>query len=372
MDRRPELDWLRVVAIAILHAFHVGMMFNTWDWHLKNPEALPALEPAMGFLHQIRMPLLMVIAGVATAIALERRSIAGFAADRVKRLLVPLLFGVFVVVPPQIYIERLAHGYAGSYLAFYPSVLRFEPYPAGNLSWHHLWFVAYLFVYCVTALPAFAWLARATGRRALAWLERAWSRGWLVALAVPLAVERLALGDHPETHALWNDPNTVAYYGLLFAIGHLLGRSRTAWDHLVARRRRYLIALAVLLAIMLPPNAYPAPFEQLGTTATVWCVILNAFAWTRWYFLRPRAHVPRWLDHAQRLSYPFYLLHQTVIVLVGWVWLAWPMPPWPRFAGVLVTSFAATWALCELVARIAPLRPLFGLAPRRARLARGL
>ncbi|HEU4728777.1 MAG TPA: acyltransferase [Kofleriaceae bacterium] len=366
MNRRPELDWLRVVAIAILHVFHVGMIFNRWDFHLKNPEPLPVLEPPMAFLHQVRMPLLMVIAGIATAIALERRSIAGFAIDRIKRLLVPLVFGMFVIVPPQIFIERIASGrFTGSYFAFYPSVLELRPYPAGSFSWHHLWFVAYLFVYCMLAIPLFVALDRAPGRRLLGWLDRAWARGGIVLLFVPLALERFALRGYPETHDLTHDPDTLAYYGLLFVLGHLIGRSRTVWDHLVARRRRYLAATCVLLAVMLPPNEYPAPLEQLGALATIWCLILTALGWTRWYFQRPAARVPGWLDHAQRLSYPFYILHQTVILVIGWAWLAVPLGPWPRFGAVLITSFAATWLGCELVARVPALRPWFGLAPHR-------
>ncbi|MEO7735861.1 MAG: acyltransferase [Kofleriaceae bacterium] len=366
MNRRPELDWLRVVAIAILHAFHVGMMFNTWDFHLKNPDPLPVLEVPMSFLHVVRMPLLMVIAGIGTAIALQRRSVGRFALDRTKRLLLPLVFGMLVIVPPQIYIERLAHGeiHAG-YLAFYRTVFELRPYPAGSFSWHHLWFVAYLFLYCIAALPLFAGLATAPGRRLLGWLDRAWARGWVFALFVPLALERIALGAHPETHALFNDPNTLAYYGLLFLSGHLVGRSHTVWPHLVARRWRYLLVLCVLLAVMLPPNLYPSPFEELGTAATVWCVALNAFAWTRWYFQRPAARVPSWLDHAQQLSYPFYILHQTVILAAGWAWLSIEMGPWSRFAAVLISSFVATWALCETVARISLVRPLFGMGPRR-------
>jgi len=372
MNRRPELDWLRVVAIAILHVFHVGMMFNRWDFHLKNPDPLPVLEPVMAFLHQVRMPLLMVIAGIATAIALERRSVGAFAVDRIKRLFVPLVFGMFVIVPPQIYVERVAHGaFDGSYAAFYPSVFALRPYPAGSFSWHHLWFVAYLFLYCMVALPALRGLATAPGRRLLGWVDRVGARGGVVVLLVPLAIERLALRDYPETHALRGDLNTLVYYAMLFAFGHLLGRSRATWDHLVARRWRYLAALGVLLAVMLPPNEYPFPFEQIGTTATVWLVVLAALGWSRWYFLRPGVRVPRWLDHAQRLSYPFYILHQTVILVVGWAWLSLAMGPWPRFIAVLVSSFVTTWALSELVARVAPLRPLFGLAFRRSPVRHG-
>jgi peptidoglycan/LPS O-acetylase OafA/YrhL len=366
MQRRPELDWLRVVAIAILHVFHVGMIFNRWYFHLKNPEPLPVIEEPMAFLHAVRMPLLMVISGIATAIALERRTVAGFAADRLKRLLIPLVFGMLVIVPPQIYVERVTTGgYPGSYLAFYPSVFQLRPFPAGNLSWHHLWFVAYLLVYCLAALPLFAGLATAPGRRWLAWLDHVWARGWIAVVFVPLALERIALRDYPETHALVHDPDTLAYYALLFAFGHLIGRSTAVWDHLVARRWRYLSATCALLAVMLPPNEYPVPFEQIGAQATVWCVLLTALGWTRWYFQRPCVRVPSWLDHAQRLSYPFYILHQTVIVVIGWAWMRVPLGPWPRFGAVLVTSFAITWVLCELVART-PLRPLFGLAPRRS------
>src|SRR5690349_9771485 len=105
--RHADMDWLRVVAILLLHLFHTGMMFNSWGWHLKNPETLSVLEPPMEVLHLVRMPLLMLLAGAGTALALRRRGIGAFAWDRTKRLLWPLVFGMLVIVPPQIYIERL-------------------------------------------------------------------------------------------------------------------------------------------------------------------------------------------------------------------------------------------------------------------------
>jgi glucans biosynthesis protein C len=364
MNRRSELDLLRVIAIAILLVYHVGMMFNTWDWHLKNPEPLTVLEGPMAVSHQLRMPLLMVIAGVATAIALERRSIAALAVDRVKRLFLPLVFGMFVVVPPQVYVERLATGgYTGSYLSFYPSVFELRSYPEGSFGWHHLWFVAYLFLYCMAAIPLFFALGSPPGRRFLRWLDRAWARGWVVVLFVPLAVARLAFRGYPETHTLFHDPDTLLQYALLFGYGHLLGRSRTIWDHVVAWRWRYLAATCVLLAVMVPPNEYPVPLEQLGALATTWCVILAALGWTRRFFQRPGGYVPSWLDHAQKLSYPFYIVHQTVIIVLGWSWMKVAIGPWGRFAGVLVTSFFVTWVICELISRLAPLRPLFGMGP---------
>jgi peptidoglycan/LPS O-acetylase OafA/YrhL len=367
MNRRSELDLLRVIAIAILLVYHVGMMFNRWDWHLKNPDLLPVLEGPMAVMHQLRMPLLMVISGTATAIALERRSVATFAIDRVKRLFVPLVYGMLVIVPPQIYIERLSTGsYADSYFAFYPSVFEFRAYPNGSLGWHHLWFVAYLFLYCMAALPLFYGLSTAPGKRVLAWLDRAWARGWVFVLFIPMALARVAFRDYPdEPHDLLNDPDTLVVYAMLFWFGHLLGRSRTVWDHMVARRRHYLAATCVLFVVMVPLNKYPAPFEQIGLLALVWCVILTALGWTRWFFQRPGAYIPSWLDHAQKLSYPFYIIHQTVIVVLGWGWMQVASGPWQRFVAVIVSSFLVTWILCELVARVAPLRPLFGMGPEK-------
>ncbi|NMO22722.1 acyltransferase family protein [Pyxidicoccus fallax] len=362
---RPELDWLRVVAILVLHLFHTGMMFNTWDWHVKSAQALPVLEPVMEVLHHVRMPLLMFISGVGTALALGRRSLGAFASDRVKRLLWPLVFGIFVVVPPQIYVEQLFRGrFQGGYAEFYPSVFDLVPYPAGSFSWHHLWFVAYLFAYCMLALPLFAALGTARGQAVLSrveeWLCRGWNVAWLFA---PLALNGLLLHGYPETHALFDDPRTFGHYGLLFLLGHVLGRCPRVWDHLVERRRALLAASGVLFAIMVPESEFPLVPEVLGAQAALWLFILTALAWARACI---RVRRP-WLKHAQELSYPFYILHQTVIVVVGYAFLSLPVGPWALFGLVLVTTFGATWALSEGIARMPWLRPCFGMKPRATR-----
>jgi peptidoglycan/LPS O-acetylase OafA/YrhL len=358
-ERRPDLDWLRVVAILLLHLFHTGMMFNSWDWHLKSPVALTVLEPPMEFLHHVRMPLLMVISGVGTAFALRRRSVAAFGWDRTKRLLWPLVFGMFVVVPPQIFIERLHRGTVdGGYLDFYPSVLDFVPYPHGSFSWHHLWFIAYLFIYCVLALPLFVALDTPRGRellaRADAWLSRGWNVGLLV---LPLWAGQYLLRRYPETHALIDDPRTLLYYGQLFVIGHLLGRCPGVWAHLVARRRALLGLTALLFAIMVPSFEFPHVLESLGRDALVWGVLLTAFAFARAHVTERRP----WVVHAQELTYPFYILHQTVILLVGWALLPLKVGPWSLLGLVLTLSFLATWGLSEAIARVRWLRPCFGL-----------
>jgi peptidoglycan/LPS O-acetylase OafA/YrhL len=357
------------VCIAILLAYHVGMFFVSWDWHLKNPERLRVLELPMEVLHVIRMPLLMLLAGTSTAFALEKRSLGGFALDRTRRLLGPLVFGILVVVPPQIYVERVWKGqFDGSYLEFWPSVLEGTSYPAGNTSWHHLWFVAYLFAYCILGLPLLAWLGRPGGRAFLARFEQAASRGGvLVLLFAPLAAIRIALRAYPETHALFDDPDTFASYAYVFVVGHLFGHCRSLWDRVAAQRRLHLTIFVGLLFVLAPDGELPFPLEHVAVWAMSWSGILVALGYTRAHV---RVRRP-WLAHAQDLAYPFYIWHQTVILVLVFGLLRWDpaLGPWPRFVLVLGASFAVSWGLCELVARIPLLRPCFGMAPRKRRAA---
>ena len=128
-NRRHDLDWLRVLAILTLHLFHTGMAFNTWGWHIKNDVRLPWLDQPMSFLHQWRMPLLFLISGVGTTFALRSRRLSGFVKERHRRLLLPVLFGMLVIIPPQVFYERLFQGRDyGSFWAFYRTVLEFVPY----------------------------------------------------------------------------------------------------------------------------------------------------------------------------------------------------------------------------------------------------
>ena len=164
MQRRHDLDWVRVCAFGLLVLYHVGMYYVTWDWHVKSPAASDALEPFMLLSSPWRLALLFLVSGAATAFLLERqrrsaevaRRRPGFLASRSWRLLVPLVFGMLVIVPPQSYyevVEQLPGGYHDGYLAFYGRYLTgYDGFcdADGCLdmpTWNHLWFVAYLSVY---------------------------------------------------------------------------------------------------------------------------------------------------------------------------------------------------------------------------------
>jgi glucan biosynthesis protein C len=308
------------------------------------------------------MPLLMLIAGTATAFALRKRSIGTFAVDRIKRLLWPLIFGMLVIVPPQIWVERVWKGqYNGSYLAFWPSVFHGVPYPKGSLSWHHLWFVAYLFVFCMVALPLFRWFRSVGGTAFLARMEDFLVRGanlwWL---ALPIMAGRFLLRNHRETNDLLHDPKNLVFYGGLFLAGHLMGLMPTLSERLVALRHWHLGLAVALLAALLPPGEFPFPLEHLAIYTFIWAALCAALGYGRVLITRSTPL----LHHAQSLAYPFYIFHQSVIVVLGWWMLRLDLSPWVFFGTLTLVSFLVTWGLCEGVARIGWLRPCLGMGPR--------
>src|SRR5690554_6223487 len=139
--RRYELDWLRVFVFSLLILYHTGMFFVPWGWHIKNNIIYEGLVWPMLFVNQWRLPILFVISGMGTYFSIRKRDSGGYALERLGRLGLPLVVGMLLVVPPQVYLERISTGaFRGSFFDFWPRHAFTGSYPDGNLSWHHLWF----------------------------------------------------------------------------------------------------------------------------------------------------------------------------------------------------------------------------------------
>jgi glucans biosynthesis protein C len=369
--RRHDLDWLRVIAILLLLFFHSAMPYVAeWDWHLKNAETSPLLMEASFFLSRWRMALLFLISGVGTSYALGFRPARGYLAERAKRLVLPLVFGILVIVPPQIYMERLASGAPyRSYLEFWPTVLRGVPYPEGSFSWHHLWFIAYLFIYSVAALPLFLWLRSERGRRVRAAVERRLAGPALYLLGAPLGAVLATL------YVRWSGPQDIVndwghlvYYFLFFVFGYLLAEAEGAWRWMEARRRTSLgLAMVCIVAInyLRWNDVEPAWGYNAANAAYLFLEAFNAWLWVlallgfgrRFLSFRNRA-----LDYASEGIYPFYILHQTVIVIVAFYVIGAPDTVWAKFWFTSAVSFALTVAIYEFAVRPFRItRVLFGM-----------
>lgn len=328
--RLPFLDGLRVAAFALLIPYHVGMYYVTWDWHVKSPAASAALEPFMQLSSPWRLGLLFLIGGAACQGLFARRGALGTLKDRSLRLLLPLLFGMAVIVTPQAYFEVLTKAPQllpgdGGYLDFWAAYLRGGKYCRGSdcmsvPTWNHLWFLPYLWLYAVLGAGVAAIASRLPWKATLN--GPAWA--WLLLPAVPLAVLRVTLmPHHPSTHNLTHDLYNHAQYSLLFAIGWASRTPLAAGLWAAALRLRWW-ALGVSLVgwgLMLLFNATYAeatPPDEVLTAARVlrgaqtwWCIVA-ACGWAQRAFTQESPA----LRQAGAAVFCLYILHQSVIVVL--------------------------------------------------------
>jgi glucans biosynthesis protein C len=363
--REYGLDWLRVSAFAILILYHTGMFFVPWGWHVKNPEKSESLTWVMLFFNRWRLPLLFFISGAGVFFSLRRRGYGAFARERLRRLGIPLLFGMLVVVPPQIYFERLTRGqFHGSYLEFWPTVLRGVPYPEGNTSWHHLWFVAYILVYSLLGIPLFMLLKSDRGRKAIhrlaGFLELP---GAIYLVNIPNLMVAWLLGPHwPATNNLVADWANFTGSLLTFLWGFTICGSGRFLSLIERKRREFLVFACVMTVVF-----YAAPFLPVDRLtrgvlidsyfALGW--ILTAVGWSRAKLNRPS----RALAYATEAVYPFYIFHQTITVTVAYYMIPWSAPVAVKFPLLAAGTFGGSWLAFEILRRIPPARVLIGLKP---------
>lgn len=381
-DRRADIDWLRVCAFALLILYHAGMAYTSWPWHVKDPQPVEWLETVMRFVNRWRMPLVFLVSGAAILLALGRRTPGAFVRDRLQRLLLPLAFGMLVIVPPQVYLERLQRGqFEGSFLAFLPQAFT-GVYPAGNMSWHHLWFLAYVLILTLVLLPLFLWLRSPSGAARLDRLSKGAARHgaslWL--LALPPAAAQIWLGPiSSNRNGLVGDWVGLAMAALLLLYGAVLFRSpallqalmRQRWAALGIGIASYAALYTVFFSGLLGPmsaNAQRLDFILLSA--------VNGLAWLYaiiGFFTRHMTRRSALLAYATEAVYPFYILHQTVTVIVAYHLAAIDLPSDLKFFLTAGATFLGTWLLYEGVRRVDLLRPLFGLKmrgnERRLRLA---
>ena len=371
VSRRADLDWLRVLAFGLLIAYHAGMAWSGWAWHLTSPDRLDGLRAAMQFVNRWRMPLVFLVSGAAIMLALGHRPAPAFIGDRLRRLGIPLVFGMLVIVPPQVYLERRWRGqFAGSFLDWLPQAFSGGAYPAGNVSWHHLWFLVYVLVQTVVLLPVFLWLRSASGRRMLLATGRIAARlglQWLMALPLAAATLWLApLSRNPN--GLVGDWFGLVYYGTLLLYGALLFASP---DLLAAlNRQRWgsaglgVAAYAALYVLFFEGAVRPTIAEPQRPLYALLSVV-NTLAWLFAIVGFANRHLtrrPAFLAVATEAVYPFYILHQTVTVIAVYWLLRWGVPPVAGFVLAVMATFLGTSAIYAGLVRPFPfVRPLFGL-----------
>jgi len=367
--RRHDLDWLRVIAFGLLIFYHVGMFFVPWHFHLKNNHIYDWLRYPMLFLNQWRLPLLFVISGMGTYFALRKKNGWQFAGERILRLFVPLLFGMFMIVPPQVYVERLAkHQFAGGYFDFWPSQLfTGGSYPAGNFSWHHLWFLPYLLLFSLILIPVLLFIKKKPGNALSAWVSRTIARPFgIFVFLIPLYfIEAFIEPFFPVNHALRGDWFTIINCCTLFFYGYLLMSAREAfWKAVITyRKRNLIIAIIAFSLLMIMDVSFEDSYLVHFTEALV--KVLNFWAWILTLFGFAAVHLNKagkFISYANEAVYPFYILHQTIMLIICYFIMDLHYGLLLKFTIIVAGTFTGTLIIYELlIRRWILIRPLFGL-----------
>lgn len=372
-ERLPYLDALRVAAFALLVPYHVGMYYVSWDWHVKSPQASPSLDAFMLISSPWRLGLLFFVGGVAAQLLWTKRGTVDLLKDRSKRLLLPLLFGILVIVVPQAYFEvktkvPLQLPGDGGYFDFWWAYVHGGHYCRGQdcmvvPTWNHLWFLPYLWVY--------AWLAPLL-TKAQDWRPFQlpdWA--WCVLPALPLVAARLWVAPHfPTTHDLIHDFYNHLQYAYLFMLGWLCRTPVANGFWAAVQRQRRMLLWVVLLSWLSIASYYHfrAQLEPLPMPSYAQRILWVMMGW--WGIGASCGLAKQWVRHdspALRADsgavFCLYVLHQSVIVLLTQALAPFWLPWWAEAPLLIALTFGVCVGAYATLRHVPGLRLLVGIAP---------
>jgi len=391
VERLAYLDWLRFIVVLLLAPFHAALSYTGYGYVLVydnpvrdavlagrglyghfGPDALRAFTV---FLDNWGMQLLFLVSGMGAALSLRKRSPATFVGERASRLMLPFPFILLLVIPIQAWFRALDFKtFSAGFFAFYPDFfngVNTGPGSPGNFDWGHLWFLMYLFVFPVIAVPVFAaWQRRGTPIPRGSGTPLIARAGWVLASAVWIGVlEAVFRPGWPGIQNLINDWANFTVYLSFFVFGYLAGADPRLAE---AAERNGFAALALGLVAfaarvdcykLLPVGDGYQAFNVLAQFLrglAAWWLVVAAIGLGRRYLQA----TGRSLGIARDLSYPLYLLHFAPLTAATYFLLDSGLGVRSRWTLSVLLSWA-TVALCTVVLRfIPPLRSLFGIRAR--------
>lgn len=379
MQRQYYIDTIRALNIFLLTLYHSGLVFSPQGWFIENPVKSTLLgDLTHSPIVLIPMPLLMFLAGATTWYSFQKRTTGQYIRERFTRILLPLALGIAIVIPPHMYAERLFRGrFTGTFIEFYPKFYTEGIVPEGHFTYRHLWFLAYLFVLSLIALPIFGLINRQRGR-----LARFFSRPGAIFLPlIPMILIEIWLrADWPTTLNILADWANVLLYLQLLIWGYVL-----VSDEAIQARVRHIapplmvitIGLMTIVSNFLTQDQLFGFVECSDSYYLAACVLRSVIIWGGllsvmgvgmiWNNHAPSLSTERGsggevLRYAKEISYLYYIFHQTVIVLLAYYFIiGWHAPIGVKFITLVVATAVICVLLCEIIRRVPYVGQLFGM-----------
>jgi glucan biosynthesis protein C len=367
------IDWLRVLAILGVFLFHATNVFNTMPSHIKNAQQSDVITGIQAFFFPWGMALFFMIAGAGTWFALLLRTSSQYMTERSRRLLIPFVVGSIVLSPVQLYFEwshKVQTGvFAGSFSQFVGS-LPWGPNPRiFAVVGYHLWFLGFLFMFSLLALPFFQWIRSGAGQRLISWLARVCRhRGGILVFTLPPLLVRLGLQPFFPYQHDWAD---FFFLFSFFVMGYLvisdeqLRRAvRRDWAITLTIGTLAFLGGAVVVLSTGELDIESAPHNLLDLA---WWGLFAVCGWCWAAFtlsmgMRFLNFSNRLLSYGQEAIVPFFVVHQPVIIVIAYFVVQRTAGLVPKLLVVVVGAFIGSIALYQLVIRqVGVLRLAFGM-----------
>ncbi|WP_135611804.1 acyltransferase family protein [Methanococcoides sp. AM1] len=379
-ERRYDLDWLRVIAILAVLIFHSTRFFDPMDWDVKNNVLSENIMVLVLFIVQWLMPLFFLISGMSIYFVLSFRTKGQFIKSRFLRIMVPyLLVGIFVILPPQHYLRLLSSGESGiTLLEFYSTYLTdifVNAFPGINLPMGHLWYLYYLFVFSMVMLPIFAYLGTESGRSIISRIASIFEKsGAILLLSLPIGVltailDPTSFAGNPNYFGGWG----ILVYPIILFYGYLIASNKKLEESIQKHGKIALVLALTTFPIILwfiqsvldgtfQFGSYGYAGVMLLRSFNMWCWMVAFLGYGKKYLNFNNST----LKYANEGLIAFYILHQTVIQIVGFFIAGWDMGIFPKYIILATTSFIAILMIYEIaIRRINIVRFLFGMKPKK-------
>ncbi|MBS8264302.1 acyltransferase [Mesobacillus boroniphilus] len=361
--RRNDLDWMRVIATYMVFLYHCSMFFNPFPWHIKNEMINSSYILVFSLVVGTWiMPIFFVLSGISTKYAIRKRTGKEFLKERFIQLGVPLIFGIFILSPPQVYIERVSHQqFSGTFLSFLPAYfdgLYLEIGGTGNFAFVglHLWYLLVLLVFSALTLPL---ISRIKIKKDSFHLVH-----YLLILLVLILITHffnfVSLGG-------WGIP----YYLASFVIGFFYF-SNDSFNKFLTKHWITISVLAVIMSAIYTKWFIIGMPEQAGGLSFLFTTVkvLSSFNSVLLFFYLANKYFQRkndFLNFNTMFSMPMYILHQPVIVLLGFLIYQYDWPIAIKLLVLISLSFFIIILSYQLfIKRIPVLRFLFGMKVKPA------
>jgi glucans biosynthesis protein C len=344
LNRRHDIDWMRVIAIALLVVYHVAISFQPWGimiGFITNNEPIPPLWIPMAMLNVWRIPFLFFVSGMGVYFAMQQRSWGSLISERTIRILLPYLFGMFCIFPISSWIFKHYYNWETDY-NFHPG---------------HLWFLGNIFTYVLILSPAFYYMKKHENTnlvRAIIGIFR--TPLGVVPVIGMLVLEVLLVQPNPyELYAMtWHGffLGLIAFfYGFCFVLsGDAFWKMITQWRWLFFAIALSLFIIRMIIFQMRAP-VYLIPVESVN-----WIFTILAFG-SRYLNRESRA-----LTYLSEAAYPVYIIHLIFMSLGAALIFPLEIPATLKFILMLIFTFGGCLVSYEfLIRRITLIRPLFGL-----------